>query len=89
MPRVCFTAHLLRHLPCADGEVEASTAGEALEAIFQRHPAVRSYVLDEHGALRKHVVAFIDDRRMADRQRLSDPLGPHSTLHVLQALTGG
>lgn len=89
MPQVRFTAHLLRHLPSADGEVGGNTVREALDAVFERHPAARSYVLDEHGALRKHVVVFIDTRRLRDRGTLSDPVGPQSTVHVLQALTGG
>lgn len=89
MARVRFTSHLLRHLPSADADVSAATVHEALDAVFERHPAARSYVLDEHGALRKHVVVFIDDRRLQDRRTLSDPVDPDSTLYVLQALTGG
>jgi molybdopterin synthase sulfur carrier subunit len=89
MAAVRFTAHLLRHLPSADAEVHAATLREALDAVFARHPAARSYVLDEHGALRKHVVVYIDEQRLQDRRTLTDPLRPDSVVYVLQALTGG
>jgi hypothetical protein len=32
---------------------------------------------------------FVDDRPLADRQRLSDPLRPDSQVFVMQALSGG
>ena len=89
MPQVVFTAHLLRHVACPDSEVDATTVGEALAAVFAQHPEARGYVLDEHGTLRKHVVVFIDSQRLRDRQGLSDAVAPHSRIHVLQALTGG
>jgi len=89
MPQVLFTAHLLRHVVCPDGEVQAGNVGTALQAVFERYPAARGYVLDEHGALRKHVVIYVDSQRLRDRTGLSDPVQPHSCIHVLQALTGG
>lgn len=89
MPQVRFTAHLLRHLPSADAEVDAGSVREALDAVFALHPAARSYVLDEHGALRKHVLVFVDGRRVQERRTLAQPLAPDSTVYVLQALTGG
>jgi hypothetical protein len=46
-------------------------------------------VLDDQGHLRPNVVAFIDGRRSRDRLGQSDPLGPDSQVHVMQALSGG
>lgn len=89
MPHVTFTAHLLRHVPCPDGEAAGDTLGSVLNAVFDTHPAARGYVLDEHGALRQHVVVFIDGARARDRRLLSDPVRTDSRIHVLQALTGG
>ena len=53
------------------------------------HPTARGYVLDDVGAVRKHVAVFVDGARVRDRERLTDPVGPESEIHVLQALTGG
>lgn len=89
MPQVFFTAHLLRHVVCPDRTVDASSVAQALEQVFEQHPEAKGYVLDEHGALRKHVLVFVDGRRVRDRQHLTDPLAADSRVHVLQALTGG
>ena len=89
MPRVVFTAHLQRHVPSPTCDVAATSVREALEAVFAEHPALRGYVLDDQGHLRKHVVIFVDGLRVRDRDGLSDTLGPDSELHVLQALSGG
>ena len=41
-------------------EVEGDTVAEALDRIFFANPALRSYVLDDQGALRRHMVIFVD-----------------------------
>jgi len=46
-------------------------------------------VLDDQGHLRPNVVVFIDGQRSTDRTGLSDALRPDSSVHVLQALSGG
>jgi hypothetical protein len=69
--------------------VPGATVIEALEAYFERHPRVRGYVVDEQGALRRHVVVFIDGEQARDRDRLSDPLRDGAEIYVMQALSGG
>jgi sulfur-carrier protein len=89
MARVSFTSHLTRHVSCPLQNVAAGTVQEALRRVFEILPDVREYVLDDQGALRKHVVVFVDGRQLADRVHLSDALGPDAELHVMQALSGG
>lgn len=89
MARVVFTSNLQRHIRCAESSVAADTVGAALAQVFAEQPRARSYVLDEQGHLRKHVVVFVDGRRVQDRERLSDPIGESSEVYVMQALTGG
>jgi len=89
MPVVRFTRNLDRHVHCPDTEVSAGTVGAALDAVFALHPALRSYVLDDQGAVRHHVVVFVDGQPIRDRQRQGDLVGPRSTIDVLQALSGG
>lgn len=33
----------------------------------------RPYVLDDQGAVRRHMVVFVNGRQITDRTRLSDP----------------
>jgi hypothetical protein len=50
---------------------------------------VRGYVLDDQGAVRKHVAIFVNQRLIGDRQRLSDRIGEDDDIFVAQALSGG
>ncbi|BCS31492.2 hypothetical protein TBR22_A06930 [Luteitalea sp. TBR-22] len=78
-----------RHVACGDVRVPASTVRDALDAVFTTTPALRSYLVDEQGALRKHVTVFVDGAPVRDRSRLSDALEPDSDIDVMQALSGG
>ena len=89
MPRVIFTSHLQRHVACPEADVQGATVGEALAMVFAQAPQVRDYVLDEQGHVRRHVHIYVDGRRIADRERLSDAVSRESEIFVLQALSGG
>ncbi|HXS42325.1 MAG TPA: MoaD/ThiS family protein [Stellaceae bacterium] len=89
MPTVTFTTALQRFLTAPSAEVEAATVGEALGRVFAANPALRGYVLDDQGALRRHVAVYVNGEPVRDRLRLADPLGPRDQVYVLQALTGG
>ena len=89
MPRITFTPHLKRHVDCPNEAVTGSTVRAALDAYFAVHPKVRSYVFDEQGALRRHVIVFVDSEQLKDRDKQSDAVGDQTELYVLQALSGG
>jgi hypothetical protein len=89
VPRVCFTQNLERHVTTAAADVRGGTVREALEGVFRSNPRLRSYVLDDQGRLRRHVMVFVDGDQVRDRDRLSDAVGPTSELFVMQALSGG
>jgi hypothetical protein len=77
----------------ADAEVvfdlPGKSIGEALEALFVRHPTLRGYVLDERGAVRRHVALFVDGDALQPKSDLARPLREGSELYVMQALSGG
>ena len=89
MPTVSFTRALERFLMAPSVEVEGATLNEALTAVFGARPALRGYVLDDQGALRRHVAVYVNGRPAGDRTRLSDPVGPRDEIYVFQALSGG
>jgi molybdopterin synthase sulfur carrier subunit len=89
MPTVEFAPALQRHVACAPQVVEGATLRQALHAAFEAAPALRNYVLDEQGAVRKHVAVFVNAQMIGDRSRLDLPLGPADKVMVIQALTGG
>ena len=87
MPRVVFTAHLRELLGSLERTAPGRTVGEVLAAALE--PAERGYVLDDQGAVRKHVAIFVDGDLIRDRTGLSDPVPEDGEVHVLQALSGG
>jgi len=89
MPMVSFTPQLERFLPAPTVTVDGATVGDALAAVFAQNPVLRGYVLDDQGAVRRHVAVFVNGGLIADRQRLTDPVRPTDEIYVLQALTGG
>jgi hypothetical protein len=80
---------LARHLDCPVESVEADTLGEALKIVFARHPGLRGYILDDQGAIRKHVAVFVDSKLLRQRNKLDSPLSPNSEIYIMQALSGG
>lgn len=89
MAHVVFTQQLRRFTEAPEVVTAATTLRAALDDAFAGSPRLRGYVLDEQGHLRRHVVVFIDGRRVRDHVNLGDALAPDSEVHVLQALTGG
>ena len=89
MPRVQFTNNLQRHVQCTPAELPGATVREVLDGFFAQNPVARGYVLDEQGALRKHMLIFVNGEQITDRTALSDSVGTDSEIYVMQALSGG
>ena len=89
MAQVHFTSWLRELVPNGPVQAPGVTVGDALAAVFAREPQVRSYVLDDRGAMRKHVCVFADGARLPNATALAHSIGPDATLYVMQALSGG
>lgn len=92
MPTVEMTRHLYRFFPQLENRtitVPPGSVAEVLNAINEIAPGFTDYVLDEHGALRRHVRLSIDDTIVIDRQTLSDHVQENGTVYIFQALSGG
>lgn len=89
MAEVRFTPNLRRHLATPEPSVDGATVAEVLQRVFDEHPALRGYVLDDQGRLRKHVTVFVDGAAIRDRATLGDAVGAESEIYVMQALSGG
>ena len=97
MPTVVLAPALARWLtptptPHA-GETAVEAAGgtvrEVLDGLFAAVPHLRGYVLDERGALRHHVVAFVNGEPVRDKERLAEPVPADAEVYLFQALSGG
>jgi molybdopterin synthase sulfur carrier subunit len=97
MARLVIASMLSRWLPAgavpADGEFvrefPAATVGEALDALFAEFPMLRGYVLDERGALRRHIALFVDGDALQPKSDLGRGLAANAEIHLMQALSGG
>ncbi|QGZ40609.1 ThiS family protein [Pseudoduganella flava] len=89
MAQIIFTQQLARFLPVPRLVTDAATLRAALDEVCAANPRLAAYVLDDQGRLRPNVAAFVDGRRCRDPVLLDDPVRPDSTIHILQALSGG
>lgn len=89
MAHVVFTSNLQRHVNCPATEADGDTVREVLDTVFEANKPLRSYVLDDQQALRRHMVVFVDNKPVLDRRHLSDRVAATSEVYVMQALSGG
>ena len=89
MPTVVFTQNLRRHVNLERVDVGGGTIKDVLAQVFEQFPRLRSYLLDDTGAVRKHVVLLIDGESITDRTHLRDPVPADGKVFVVQALSGG
>jgi len=86
MAKVILTGSIRQH---AGGlgfvEVPGDTAGAVIGALEASHPALRGWVVDERGVLRRHVRLFLGGEAVA----LDAAVGPDDELHIVAAISGG
>ncbi len=90
MACVTFTRHLQKFFPDLDViEIDGDTVADIVRELDKRYPGISGYLLENTGALRKHVNIFVDNSLITDRTALSDSVHSSSSIHILQALSGG
>lgn len=72
-----------------DVALDATTLGEALDALVRAHPSLSERLWDERGKLRPHLALFVneEDARLLGWQ--DAPLKEGDIVHVIPALSGG
>lgn len=63
--------------------------GEVLDGAFEPWPILNSRIRDERGDIRRHVNVFVDGADAKRAQGVQTPVGPASTVHVINAVSGG
>ncbi len=89
MVRVTFTSNIQRHVQCQTVDIVGDTVREVLNSVFEKNEQARGYVLDDRGAVRKHMIIFINGQPIKDRTLLSDEVSAGDEIYVMQALSGG
>jgi molybdopterin converting factor small subunit len=65
---------------------DGATLAEVLADLDRRHPGIRFRMIDEQGAVRRHMRIFVNGEQIFD---LATRLRPTDEIHILQALSGG
>ena len=69
----------------AEHRIAAATVGEALEELERSHPDLAGWVLDERGALRRHINVFVN----GEPGEQGSPVEEDDRIDVLPAISGG
>jgi molybdopterin converting factor small subunit len=69
----------------AEHEVDGATVVQLLRSLEQRHPEMSGWVLDERGAIRRHINVFVNGERGDEATAVQ----PGDRVEVLPAITGG
>ncbi len=90
MPRVRFTSNLSRLFPNLDTiHVNVTDVADLVREADAIFPRLASYLVDERGALRRHVNIFVGDNPVRDRVTLNDAVSDGDEIYIVQALSGG
>lgn len=66
-------------------DVDGATVVDVLRALEREHPRLTGWVLDERGAIRRHIGVFVN----GEKARADQPLSGADVVHVLPAISGG
>jgi len=66
-------------------ELEGTTVVELLRSLERRHPEMEGWILDERGAVRRHINVFVN----GERGEAGSAVRSGDRVEVLPAITGG
>ncbi|MEM0451280.1 MAG: ubiquitin-like small modifier protein 1 [Nitrososphaerota archaeon] len=69
--------------------LEAETVGDAIRALVERYPQLRTQLLDEQGRVRRHVNVFLNDRNVNELGGLEVRVRENDRILLLPAIAGG
>jgi len=73
----------------AEVEVEGGTAGEAINALANAHPALKTHLFTEDGQLRDFINLFVGGANINSLQGLNTPIADNGELMIVPAIAGG
>ena len=69
--------------------VEASTAGEALQALTLAHPTLSKHLRSEDGRLRSFINVYLNEDDIRHLQKEATPLKSGDSLLIVPSIAGG
>ncbi|MEO8755355.1 MAG: MoaD/ThiS family protein [Casimicrobiaceae bacterium] len=84
--RVMIPSPLLSYTKRREVTAEGATLEEVLRDLERQFPGIRFRMVDEQDQLRPHMRVFVGQQELRE---LATPLDAATTLHLIQALSGG
>jgi sulfur-carrier protein len=86
MPRVILSGSAQQQVGGLGAvDIAGDTAAAVIRALEASYPALRGWIVDERGALRRHVKLFLGGVAIS----LDERIGPNDELHIVAAISGG
>jgi molybdopterin synthase sulfur carrier subunit len=86
--KIVLTANLQKYYPEREFELEAKSVREILERMDARRPLFSTYILEDDGAVRRHVNLFLNGQ-LLPKDKVQTAVKSGDTVHIMQALSGG
>ena len=84
--RVTIPSPLLSYTRQREVSAQGSTLAAVLADLDRQYPGIRFRMIDEHDRIRQHMRVFLDQDELRE---LEATLPAGSTVHIVQALSGG
>lgn len=85
MATIALRAPLRQRVGASTVDAEGETVAEVLRDLEARSPAIKGWVLDEQGEVRRHVNVFLNGEPASEQ----DPVGRDDRIDIIHAITGG
>jgi molybdopterin converting factor small subunit len=69
----------------SDHRTDGGTVRESLQALCDMHPGISGWILDERGAIRRHINVFVNGEYAEE----DTPVRDDDRIDVLPAISGG
>ena len=66
-----------------------ATVSDALERLWQTHPALRDRILDEQGEVRQHINIFVGEEAIRFADGLATKVPDGTEIMIVPAVSGG
>jgi len=73
----------------AEVEVSGNTAGEAINALANVYPDIKTHLFAENGQLRDFINLFVDGKNINGLQGLDTPIADNGEVMIVPAIAGG
>ena len=84
--KVLIPSALLSYTASSEVEASGGNVAEVLAALESQFPGIRFRMIDEQGAIRRHIRIFVNREQVPDT---AHPLDPADEIVIVQALSGG